>query len=289
MSSVTKHSEHSINTYNLFFSQYRIPQLSKKVSNRIDETTTLLKRLVFPELKERICFIHIPKCGGTSIRRAISNVYKPWTLKKGTHIISPREMAMREAEQLAGSRKGFVRTDLLNYHLALPSTKCLMGHYRFSRETIERYKNEWNFMTVIRDPVDRWYSHYFYNKNTNSIFNIDMELHEFVETELALSMGSEYVSVITGEREIKKLRSQRYIKETINILREFAVVGNLENLDKFYNDFKKKFGASLSIPHLNITSNNKRKGWEHIPDTIHQKVLEFCQPDIEIYRSIIEK
>ena len=122
--------------------------------NIVYRTTNYLKRLVSQEVKERICFIHIPKCGGTSIRRAISSVYKPWPLGRATDVISPREMAMREAEQLAGPRRGFVRTDLLNYHLALPAPRCLMGHYRFSRETMERYKDEWDFITIIRNPVD---------------------------------------------------------------------------------------------------------------------------------------
>ena len=257
--------------------------------NMLYKTANLVKRLVLPEVKERICFIHIPKCGGTSIRRAISSVYKPWPFRRATHVISAAEMAMREAEQLAGPRRNFVRTDLLNYHLALPAPRCVMGHYRFSRETIERYKDEWNFITLIRNPVDRWYSHYFYNKNTDSIFNIDKELDEFVETDHALFLGSVYVSVVTGETQRKLIRSQEYIEEAVNILRKFAVVGSLENLDKFCDDFKKHFGASLSIPHLNVTSKKKREGWGHIPDAIHQKVLELCRPDIEVYRSIIEK
>jgi hypothetical protein len=212
-------------------------------------------------------------------------VYKPWSLRKGVLII-PNEWAMREAEQLAGSRRGFIRTDLLNYHLALPGPNCLLGHYRFSRETIDKYKNEWDFITIFRNPVDRWYSHYFYNKNTDSIFNIGMELDEFVETVHALSMGSEYVSVITGERDLKKLRSQEYIEETIRILKNFSIVGSLENLDKFRDDFKKKFGKRLHIRHLNITQKKKKRGWEHIPDIIHKKVIQICQPDIEVYKSI---
>lgn len=239
---------------------------------KISRGINFLKRLVFPGLKERVCFIHIPKCGGTSIRRAFSSMYKPWSLRNGTLII-PNERAMREAEQLAGSRRGFIRTDLLNYHLALPGPNCLFGHYRFSRETIDKYKNEWDFITIFRNPVDRWYSHYFYNKNTDSIFNIDMELDEFVETVHARSMGSEYVSVITGERDLKKLRSQEYIEETISILRNFSIVGSLENLDKFRGDFKEKFGKSLHIRHLNVTQKKQKRGWEHIPD-------------IEVYKSI---
>jgi hypothetical protein len=257
----------------------------KKIYSKISDGINLLKRLGFPGLKERICFIHIPKCGGQSIRRAITGLYKPWSLRTGALIIRPNEMAMREAEQMAGPRRGFIRTDLLNYHLALPGPNCLVGHYRLSRETIEKYKNEWDFITVIRNPVDRWYSHYFYNKNTDSIFNIDMELDEFVETERALSLGSEYVSVITGERDLNKLRSQEYIEETIRILRNFSVVGSLENLEKFCNDFMKKFGKSLNISHLNITPKEKKRGWEHIPDVIHKKVIQICQPDIEVYKS----
>ena len=253
--------------------------------NMLYRTANLVKRLVLPEVKKRICFIHIPKCGGTSIRRAISSIYKPWPLGRATDIISAREMAIREAEQLAGPRRNFVRTDLLNYHLALPAPRCVMGHYRFSRETIERYKDEWAFITIIRHPVDRWYSHYFYNKNSNSIFNIAMELDEFVETNLARYLGSVYVSVVTGEPDYERLS----VQEAVDILRMFSIVGCLENLDKFCDDFKKHFGASLSIPHVNVTPKKQREGWERIPDAIHQKVVEVCQPDIEVYRSIIEK
>ncbi|MDZ4345701.1 MAG: hypothetical protein U1E51_25080, partial [Candidatus Binatia bacterium] len=135
---------------------------------------------------------------------------------------------MREAEQLAGPRRNFVRMDLLNYHLALPAPRCVMGHYRFSRETLERYRDEWNFITLLRNPVDRWYSHYFYNKNNDSIYKINEELDEYVETDTALFLGSLYVSVVTGETQRKPIRTQEYIKEAVDILRNFAVVGSLE-------------------------------------------------------------
>lgn len=98
-----------------------------------------LSRWVSPEIEKRICFIHIPKCGGKSIQRAIANTYKPWPFKSGAHVILAREMAMREAEQLAGQRRGFVRTDLLHYHLALRKARCIMGHYIVNKETVTRY------------------------------------------------------------------------------------------------------------------------------------------------------
>ena len=253
---------------------------------KISSGINFLKRLVFPGLKDRICFIHIPKCGGTSMRNALFNVYKPWNFQGRALTIHLQEMATREAERLAGPHSRYIRTDLLNYHLSMKEPKSIFGHYRLGRKTFENYKNDWNFITLIRNPVDRWYSHYFFNKNTDSIFNIDMELNEFVETQEALYMGSTYIDVITGETSLEKQRSQKYIEETISLLREFTIVGRLENLHKFCKDFKTKFSKDLHIPHLNITQSEKRKGWDNIPDAIHKKVVEICRPNIEIYRSI---
>ena len=69
-------------------------------------------------------------------------------------------------------------------------------------------------------------------------------------------------------------------------MRNFSIVGSLENLDKFRGDFKKKFGKRVHIRHLNITQKKQKREWEHIPDVIHKKVIQICQPDIEVYKSI---
>jgi hypothetical protein len=228
----------------------------------------------------------MPKCGGTSIRKALFNVYKPWSLEGVAITLKLNEMATREAEHLAGPHSRYIRTDLLNYHLSMKNLKCIIGHYRFSRETFERFKNDWHFITILRNPVERWYSHYFYARNIDSIYNIDMELNEFVETEKALYMGSSFIGVVTGETSLDKQRSQEYIEEAISILSKFTIVGFLENLNQFCKDFKTKFNKNLNIPHLNVTPSEKRKGWHNIPDVIHEKVLEICRPNIEIYKNI---
>ena len=42
------------------------------------------------------------------------------------------------------------------------------GHFHINKNIIHSYKEKYNFITILRDPVERFISHYKYNKVNNN-------------------------------------------------------------------------------------------------------------------------
>jgi hypothetical protein len=154
-----------------------------------------------------IAFIHIPKCGGTSVASALRRAYVP-RLRSGLDKLLRRPAASyRNIPGAASTRASIatglplpvVRTALLSYHLALENPGIVCGHVPFSRSIGEMFASRWRFVTILRDPVDRFFSEYFYNRyKTGDHFRIREELPDYLDTPDAVRTSSQLVNFLTG-------------------------------------------------------------------------------------------
>lgn len=238
-----------------------------------------------PPIKEhRIFFLHIAKCGGTSVANAITKSYKPWRVKNIGAIVNLNEEAARFADEHTMSDYRHVRRDLLNYMMAMPDIKCLAGHFQYSNVAHEAFMDQWHFVTMLRDPVARWLSHYRYNSAQGSI---SIPIEEFIETNQARSFGRAYVDEITEDLDKEALGINELTTIALSRYRKFSVLGTIENSADFAQRFEEKFGHRLRIPHLNQTP--VKLGQDTIPEVFMQRITELCAPDIRLHRTLFPR
>lgn len=247
-----------------------------------------IKDILDPPLDgHRIFFFHIAKCGGTSIGQAIETAYKPWRPAQAEAVFRLDERAVRFAEEHSVGSGNDVRRDLLNYALSLPHVRCAIGHFHFSNAAFEKYREDWAFVTVLRNPVERWLSHYSYNRDAGSRFSIDMPLERFVETDLAASFGRAFVDEVTDDLDKNDLPVSAVLDLAVARYKAFALVGAIENTSDFAERFKRKFGHALNVKRLNVTSEDKRVNAQAIRPELLQRIVKLCEPDLRLYEQVL--
>jgi len=106
----------------------------------------------------RLCFIHVPKCAGGALHLALRRHYG---LIERHHLsaIWSRRFASWQNTPLRSYRLA-----LLEKRLSSPRLRYVSGHYPITLELLEKHEAEWHFLTVLRPPVERWLSNYFFNR-----------------------------------------------------------------------------------------------------------------------------
>lgn len=240
-----------------------------------------------PPRDARIVFLHIAKCGGTSVRQAMAACFKPWRSTQSDSVLELDEMVLREAAASGRIHHSEARRALLAYDLATTNARLVAGHYRYSRAVFERYRETWSFITMLRHPVARWYSNYFFNatRSPDNIYHIDLPIEEFVDTERATLLGTELVRSFADLDDPEEAVGGHAVDRAVDNLRDLFFVGTLEDLPSFTRLFRESFGCSLDIPRLNTTPSDGREPRADVEPRVAERVRELCEPDLGVYRA----
>lgn len=165
-----------------------------------------------------------------------------------------------------------------------------MGHFTLNPSTLAMADEDWNFVTVLRNPVSRWISHYLYGRTAgpHDRFGIDEEIGDFVNSNRGRQLGHCYASFFAPDVISATGDIGRAVKACVDRLRRFSVVGRLEDLDDMNERFSRVFGRPLRISKKNVT-NYKNAGVrrEQVEDHV-ARITELCQPDIAVYQELFE-
>jgi hypothetical protein len=239
-------------------------------------------RFAQPRLTKPIFFLHFPKCGGTSISYAIRSCYH------ASEVGHLDDAACVKASESLGRDLDDYRRDLLQYYLLQQKIRYLSGHFVYSERAYQECRERWHFVTVLRHPVDRWLSHFYYNKyQAGGRFNINEDISTFVETGHAFMLGRLYVRNLTegtDRPDLDTVDTSKAVATAIKVLEGFSLIGCLEHLDIMCRQFKDLFGVKLIIPRLNVNSSSEELQQEQITNKIRHRVEEICKPDLEVYK-----
>ena len=157
---------------------------NKSFMGFVDHAKSARSRIISNTMGNYVVFHHVPKCGGTSVARALRMKYilsqvtiKPEQTYRSLEAFSAepdREKLLVDVLDL--------REQMLLYWL-YDDVRCISAHVRYSEHAYREFSDRYKFITTLREPVDRFISHFFWVKgHPNSHSYISAELDEFLGT-----------------------------------------------------------------------------------------------------------
>lgn len=190
---------------------------------------------------------------------------------------------LRRITEPLGINQHNVAAALLDNRLRTARLRYVSGHYRVSLELLRRYKEQWNFLTVLREPIERWYSNYFFNREKRSShYRISAPLDAYSKSRSGKIMGCAYLRIFGGwqwgqDPELAVDRAKR-------TLDEFRFVGSVEQLDVLRASLERELGIEISIPRRNQNPVRNDRQVAEITPQIRRRVEAACKHDLEVYR-----
>lgn len=252
-------------------------------------------------LQDKIFYLHIPKCGGTSINKAIQACYHKWTLGDTPNFFAIDHVASWETGEILNGNKlkpdvvddqavmNF-REELLIYYMAQRHISYIGGHFKFSEKAYEVFGEEFSYITILRNPVKRWISSYLYNRyrNPQKYRRIDLSIEEYLESDFGKSQGYEYAKFLGGVDKGGDFMNREAVERAKNNLQKFCIVGFLEDMSDFETQFEKRFERRLNIGRLNSRPAKDNVSVE-ITESMMKKITQICEPDIDVYQYAVKR
>jgi hypothetical protein len=208
-----------------------------------------------------VIFSHIPKTGGSTLRRVIDTQYKnPYIYRYNPE-----------------NHEKWLKT----YKLVRPHIKCIYGHVRYGvHKTIPKTSF---YITFLRHPVERVLSAYYYirsrpeNRLHKRVKN--MSLREYIfskDQEMLTPLFNHQTRFLTGRNEPNLRLALKHMKNN------YAVVGITEMYLESVFLMKKILGWE-SIHYSKENVNKKRPSKEQISADIIEEIKRNNHLDMKLY------
>lgn len=232
-------------------------------------------------MAEAVTFIHAPKCGGTSVGSALRARYlysqATISLKESTAL---QRLLWPEATGLERFYREFEIRDMMMARLVMKGVRCISAHARYNPALRLAEKQTRRYVTVLRDPVSRFVSHYLYLKRRHPKSVDGDSLEAFLESEQARRFGSEYLFYFAGRYQVGEPDVGGLVRTACANLESFDVVGDTARMDAFRKDVERVLGVRLLKLQRNKRPVGSRPGFS---EAQLRRVREICAPDLAIY------
>ncbi len=216
------------------------------------------------DLKHKCFYMHVPKCGGTSLSEAL---YATVPMHKRVGVIDAN--ATRRATALIHSDEN----DLYTYHDDRPTgehvyalregmllthmaweTSLIHGHILFSHKADRHFGDIYKYVSLLRDPVGRIISNFNGSVRHGLIEN---DFDAYLEGDIVRAHALTALRYFSGQANIAPDEEPAALELAKATAEKFSVIGFLDNLDSFCDQFSDVFGRRPKIYRYNEASSEK--------------------------------
>jgi hypothetical protein len=225
-----------------------------------------------------ICFFHIEKCMGTSLRFMLYDYF--------LNIFNKDDIYVPEYNNDINLNTN----DNLKTIYSINNCKVILAHCSYNKLNVTDHFSDYCFsITCVRDPIDRFISHYnyFLKKNTNKNIQelTDDELNKIIhynKNTINWRLSGETNNINDSINNIKKINCiliMEKIESDIIILNN--ILNSIYNINKKINIIKTNTSMDTSI-NISINTSNITDY-----DYIKKNYLDDFEDDYEIYNYIL--
>ncbi|HEX9758729.1 MAG TPA: sulfotransferase family 2 domain-containing protein [Nitrospiria bacterium] len=225
---------------------------------------------------QTLIFLHIPKAAGTTLHQVLERQFhrKEVFTVDGAHVPE----SIEEFKNLSEEKKAKI--------------KCLKGHLPFGLH--ENLPGKSKYITVLRNPVDRVISHYYFVLQTpkhylyRQVASKNLTLEQYVKGNLSSEINNGQTRLICGDPRVDTVSGNGPVSQATleaakrNLQEHFIGVGISERFDETVLMFRNLLGwENAYYAKENVTRNRSAK-----PDVAHDviKAIEETNAlDIELY------
>jgi hypothetical protein len=214
-----------------------------------------------------LIFIHVPRTGGTTLNTVIERQYprhSTFTIdgkRVSESIIQFKSLPLEDRAQI----------------------KCLKGHMLFGLH--EYLPQPTAYISMLRDPVDRIISHYYFVLRTSdhylheTVVSKKMDLTDYVSSGISMELKNGQACAMSG----------RYAKSTDvletakrNLRQHFLLVGLAERFDESLMLFSKLLGWK-KVWYIKRNVVQERPAKNELPIQVLNTIRKHNELDIELY------
>lgn len=219
----------------------------------------------------KVIFLHLPKTAGFTMHGIVLRQYKG---KPNTNILNNQE-AQKFRELPVADRE---------------RNEVVMGHMAFGLHTCFSKPEEVSYFTLLRDPVKRVISHYYYilKRKTHHLHDIIVDrnysLKDYVDSGVKANTENLQVRLLSDNIEAPHGTCTREMLEIAksNLEKHFSVVGLTEYFDETVLLIQQYYG--WKTPYYardNVTGHGVKP--EHLDPETLQTIQHYNQLDMELY------
>lgn len=213
-------------------------------------------------LRHPCVFMHVPKCGGTSVSEALYATV-PMSRRVGVidAISTRRATTLMHADTTepflyhddlpTGVEVYKLREQILLTHMAW-NTELIHGHIIFSKKAYKHFGDHYRFITLLREPTARVLSNFLGSVRGGMIKD---DLDAYLDSEIFRTQGLSMLRYFSGIHAVAPENEVAALEQAKSNMALFSIIGFLDNLDDFSDQYRAMFGRCPRIFHYNLSES----------------------------------